>query len=177
MDYAAAARAAVATTSVAGAAGAAAMMPRYKMFIMRGPSGSGKTHLAKTLGGVRLCADDFFVDADGVYRWDRYRLSEAHDWNQQRAFQAIAAREPTIVIDNTNLEAWHAHPYVKAAAAAGYTIAILDANTPWCRDPTELAARNEHSVDAGQCADMVHRWDRCRYTVAEALVAKPPTRT
>lgn len=172
MDYAAAARAAAATTSVAGAAGAAAMMPRYKMFIMRGPSGSGKTHFAKTLGGVRLSADDYFVDADGVYRWDRYRLAEAHDWNQQRALQAIAAREPTVVIDNTNLEAWQAHPYVKAATAAGYTIAIIDATTPWCRDAAELAARNEHSVSEDLCADMIRRWDHCRYTVAEALAAR-----
>ena len=44
------------------------------MFIMRGVPGSGKSTLAKRIQkqypeAVKCSADDFFIDADGIYRW------------------------------------------------------------------------------------------------------------
>ena len=43
---------------------------------------------------------------NGVYEFDAARIGEAHQWNQERAFKAIAQGRSPIVIDNTNLEAW-----------------------------------------------------------------------
>lgn len=79
--------------------------------LMRGLAGSGKTTLAKFaqnnftwnlnyfLTNIRKLAklvkedqvqiystDDYFVDADGFYNFDRTRLDDAHLWNQKRGF-------------------------------------------------------------------------------------------
>jgi predicted kinase len=80
-----------------------------KVIIMIGAAGSGKTHYIKhVLGGdVRVfSADDFFTDARGVYRFEKARLSEAH---QECMYQFISAIHNTViedqvfVIDNTNV--------------------------------------------------------------------------
>lgn len=87
------------------------------LIIMRGVPGAGKSYLARQLrgNGVVLSTDDFFINYQGQYVFDRYRLSEAHEWNQKRADQKVRVGTNPVVIDNTNLEVWEMQPYVTMA--------------------------------------------------------------
>lgn len=87
------------------------------LIIMRGVPGTGKSYLARQLrgNGVVLSTDDFFINYQGQYVFDRYRLPEAHEWNQKRADQKVRAGTNPVVIDNTNLEVWEMQPYVMMA--------------------------------------------------------------
>lgn len=87
------------------------------LIIMRGVPGSGKSFLARQLRGhgVVLSTDDFFINFQGEYVFDRYRLQEAHEWNQRRADERLRDGTNPVVIDNTNLEIWEMQPYVVMA--------------------------------------------------------------
>jgi endonuclease/exonuclease/phosphatase family metal-dependent hydrolase len=148
---------------------------RGRLVVLRGPSGSGKSRsvseiLAQSPGGVSFSTDDFFVDAaSGEYVFRVEALAEAHEWNRARAIAAIDAGRTPVVVDNTNLEAWEAAPYIRRAVGRGYTIEIRDSDAPWCRDAAELARRNAHGVPLDRIELQLARWTK--YTVADALAA------
>ncbi len=115
------------------------------LYILRGISGSGKSTLAAQLAGkhgVVFSADAFFMTPDGVYQFDSRRLEDAHQWNQERSFAAMKSKKSPIVIDNTNLRAWEAKPYVVKGLENGYKVEIVEPNTPWKKDPVQLAKKN-----------------------------------
>jgi hypothetical protein len=87
------------------------------LIIMRGVPGSGKSYLAHQLkgGGVVFSTDDYFINYQGQYIFDRNQLGIAHEWNQKRANEALKAGANPVVIDNTNLEAWEMQPYITMA--------------------------------------------------------------
>jgi endonuclease/exonuclease/phosphatase family metal-dependent hydrolase/predicted kinase len=152
---------------------------RGRLVVLRGPSGSGKSRsvseiLAQSSGGVSFSTDDFFVDAaSGEYVFRVDALAEAHEWNRVRAFAAMDAGRTPVVIDNTNLEAWEAAPYVRRALERGYSVEIRDSDAPWSRDAAELARRNAHGVPLDRIELQLTRWTK--YTVADALAAASRT--
>ena len=87
------------------------------VIIMRGVPGCGKSYLAHQLqgNGVVLSTDDYFINYQGQYIFDRNQLHLAHDWNQNRADKEMKSGTNPVVIDNTNLEAWEMQPYVTMA--------------------------------------------------------------
>jgi predicted kinase len=52
-----------------------------ELFLLRGLPGSGKSTLAKSLGGMQIEADKYFMDGD-EYKFDPSKLKEAHAWCQ-----------------------------------------------------------------------------------------------
>lgn len=130
------------------------------LYIMRGLSGSGKSTLAKELrqGGIILSTDDFFM-VGGKYQFDRDYMADAHYWNQVRAEEAMKDDITPIVIDNTNVQAWEAKPYVEKALRYGYKIEIAEPNTPWKFNAEELAKRNTHKVPLEVIHDMLAKWE------------------
>jgi len=101
-----------------------------KLILMRGVSGSGKSTLARKLaedheGSVIFSTDDFFM-AEGVYNFDPKRIGINHARNQERTRQAMQAKTPCIIIDNTNTQAWEMKPYAQAAVEFGYQIEIRE---------------------------------------------------
>ena len=65
----------------------------------------------------------------------------------------MMCRQTPVVIDNTNLEAWEAQPYVQAAMQFGYRVSIIDTGlgeSARGATPHEaamlLASRNKHGV-------------------------------
>lgn len=115
------------------------------LFIMRGLPGSGKSTLARQLGGVVYSTDDFFM-VNGEYRFDASKLAVFHQMNQDRIKDAMQSREPIIVVDNTNVEAWQIRPYVCLADQYGYRIEIKMPETLWMWDVDVLVERNTHKV-------------------------------
>ena len=49
-----------------------------ELFLLRGLPGSGKSTLAKSLDGIHIEADQFFM-AGGEYKFDASKLKEAHN--------------------------------------------------------------------------------------------------
>jgi len=77
--------------------------------ILRALSGSGKSTLSRALAwglpptDVAICsADNYFTAADGAYRFDRSRLGAAHASCRDAVWAALWARQPLVIIDNTN---------------------------------------------------------------------------
>lgn len=128
------------------------------LYLMRGAPGSGKSTLAKQLGGggLILSTDDFFV-IEGQYLFNATMLGQAHNWNLQRATEAMAKGITPIVIDNTNTRAREMRPYAEAAIKYGYKIEIKEPETPWKLDIDELVKRNTHGVSRETIEKMVNR--------------------
>lgn len=73
-------------------------------------------------------------------------LPRAHLWNQLRARHLMAQGASPLLIDNTNLQAWEAAPYVRAAAEFDYHVEIVEPRTLWANDPVQCAQRGAHGL-------------------------------
>ncbi|KAM9192734.1 NEDD4-binding protein 2-like 2 isoform 1-T1 [Dugong dugon] len=133
------------------------------LILLRGLPGSGKTTLSRILlgqsrDGIVLSTDDYFRYQDG-YKYNVNQLGDAHDWNQNRAKQAIAQGRSPVIIDNTNTQAWEMKPYVKMAVGKGYRVEFHEPETWWRFDPEELEKRNKHGVSRKKIAQMLERYE------------------
>ncbi|KAJ8716572.1 hypothetical protein PYW07_003199 [Mythimna separata] len=127
------------------------------LILMRGVPGSGKSYLARQLVDMMvgaspnnykthiLTTDDYFM-VRGQYQYDKYKLSDAHSWNHNRARNAITSGLSPVIIDNTNIELWEMEPYLKEGVKNGYIIQVVEAKTPWAKKASQLARKNVHNV-------------------------------
>ncbi|CAL8351587.1 unnamed protein product [Lota lota] len=132
------------------------------LILMRGLPGSGKSTTARELvcagpSGVILSTDDYFANQDG-YLYDPSLLSVAHQWNQNRADEAMLKGRSPLIIDNTNLQAWEMKPYIVMALERGYRVYFQEPNTQWKFDPVELEKRNKHGVPQQKISQMLERF-------------------
>jgi predicted kinase len=94
-----------------------------KIFVIcRGIPGSGKSTFAKTLGGVHIEADQYFVDADGNYNFDGSKIKNAHAWCLDRVKTDMVVAREKIVVSNTFTQEWEMDQYFKLAKEYGYTV-------------------------------------------------------
>ncbi|XP_012996392.1 NEDD4-binding protein 2-like 2 isoform X3 [Cavia porcellus] len=133
------------------------------LILLRGLPGSGKTTLSRILlgqsrDGIVFSTDDYFHHQDG-YKYNVNQLSDAHDWNQNRAKQAIDQGRSPVIIDNTNTQAWEMKPYVEMAIGKGYRVEFHEPETWWKFDPEELEKRNKHGVSRKKIAQMLDRYE------------------
>ncbi|XP_039729014.1 NEDD4-binding protein 2-like 2 isoform X1 [Pteropus medius] len=133
------------------------------LILLRGLPGSGKTTLSRVLlgqsrDGIVFSTDDYFHHQDG-YRYNVNQLGDAHDWNQNRAKQAINQGRSPVIIDNTNTQAWEMKPYVEMAIGKGYRVEFHEPETWWKFDPEELEKRNKHGVSRKKIAQMLDRYE------------------
>lgn len=137
---------------------------KFKVVLMRGVPGSGKsTHRKQCFPDALVCsADDFFVGEDGVYRFDRRKIGQAHQECQRKFKQALKDRVPLVVVDNTNTMLKEMKPYVQAAKHRGYRVECVRVDTP----VEVAAARNTHGVPfeavkrmAERMADVPKEWN------------------
>lgn len=126
-----------------------------KLTILAGVSGSGKSTYAKKLGGIICSADDHFVDADGVYRFDPSQLGEAHRKCLRNVVLGLQRFGEHIVVDNTNTTLVELAPYVALGQAfyAQVEIVVVVGN------PADAARRNIHGVPHGSVMAMAKRID------------------
>lgn len=128
------------------------------VIIMRGVSGSGKSTVANSIAngvdvkGIKLSsnrvsivsADDYFIDQNGSYNFDKNRLSEAHAYCMRtfvNRVSRLSADEVTIV-DNTNTTVADVSAYARVASAFGHHVVIACVFAPI----NECAKRNRHNV-------------------------------
>jgi predicted kinase len=91
------------------------------LIIMQGQSGSGKSTIAKQFAveySAEICStDDFFAEND-EYKFDFKLLAYNHKRNQEKA-EKLMREGKSVIIDNTNIHAWEASPYVLVAKELG----------------------------------------------------------
>lgn len=139
------------------------------LVIMRGVPGSGKSYLAKqivakTIGTsfvnykTHICSTDDYFMVNGVYIYEKQRLSEAHEWNQNRVRAALEQGLSPVIVDNTNVEIWEMEPYLREGVKNGYFIEIMEPNTPWAKKFNQLLKRNDHNVPAATIRRMLNNF-------------------
>lgn len=103
-----------------------------KLFvIMQGVPGSGKTTIANHLtryAGALCSTDSYFVDKDGIYRFDKSKLNSNHRKCQLDVEWSMKEGTSLIVLDNTNIKQAHVDPYLELAKRYGYTPIVIRAN-------------------------------------------------
>ncbi|KAG9348470.1 hypothetical protein JZ751_002205 [Albula glossodonta] len=137
--------------------------PLLILILMRGVPGSGKSTLARKLlasgpNGLILSTDDYFSEDNG-YSYNPSLIGDAHEWNQNRAREAMDDGCSPVIIDNTNLQAWEMKPYVEMALERGYSINFREPDTSWKLDPFELEKRNNHGVPSRKISQMLERFE------------------
>ena len=149
--------------------------------IVRGVSGSGKSTLAKELGaeGEIYSTDDFF-SKDGDYAFNPKMLGKAHEWNQERVWDAMRKGVSPIVVDNTNRQLWEMKAYAAMAKEYGYEVEFAEPNwSPELKTPEGkwnvdfLRGKNTHGVDDATLQRMVDSYDYDP-TVEGVLKSKAP---
>lgn len=153
-------------------------MAKKKVTIMRGPSGAGKgawiiDNLDNLSDTIIVSADLFFMEevreplgwsnVDGVvqtetlrfeYKFDIYKLSEAHAWCMANFLKALKNGVESIVVDNTNIKHWQFENYVLAAELAGYEVRVVSITGFTIADIKMCAKRNAHGTPLDVVAKM-----------------------
>ena len=137
---------------------------RKSLILMRGVPGSGKSSLAKKIsdeyGAAITSADFYFYNSQGVYFFDRDRLTEAHDYCFKETMNYAEANMKLIIVDNTNLEVWEMLRYAKIAKDYKYHLMLVEPLTPWKYDAKKCARYNNHGVTRESIENCLARFDR-----------------
>ena len=121
------------------------------LYIVRGIPGSGKSTFAKTLGGVHIEADQYFVDADGNYNFDGSKIKNAHAWCLDRVKTDMAVAREKIAVSNTFTQEWEMEPYFELAKEYGYKVfSVIIEN--------RHGNTNEHNVPEDKIEQMKNRF-------------------
>lgn len=127
-----------------------------ELFLLRGLPGSGKSTLAKSLGGIHIEADQYFM-VDGEYKFDGSKIKLAHNycqsqtgaWMRSNGEQVNVDR---IVVSNTFTQEWEMEPYYKLAEKYGYRVYSLIVEN-------RHGGVNEHGVPEEKLEQMKNRFE------------------
>jgi predicted kinase len=92
-----------------------------ELYVIRGLPGSGKSTLARKIA-LAVCEADQFFMVNGVYQFDKDRLTEAHEWCQRICKGHMEARAFTIAVANTFVRRWTMEPYYRMAFMNNYRV-------------------------------------------------------
>jgi len=104
--------------------------------------------VAQHLADATVVSADRYFENNGAYVFDVNGLEDAHRACFKAFMDAIKRGDETIVIDNTNIEAWEVSPYVAVAQAFEYQPEII---TLMC-EPSIASARALHNMDPKKVA-------------------------
>ena len=127
------------------------------LYIVRGIPSSGKSTFAKTLGGIHIEADQYFVDVDGNYNFDGGKIKLAHEYcrAQTEAWMRTDGTQVNvdkIVVSNTFTQEWEFQPYFELAEKYGYkTFSIVVEN--------RHGGINQHGVPEDKIKIMKNRFE------------------
>lgn len=138
------------------------------IFVMRGLPGSGKSTLVKAISQnfhdqnpVICSADHYFIDKDGIYKFNPGRLKDAHEASQSSMSNACSDGKKLVIVDNTNVQHWEMKSYFLNANKAPFTyrFIVVEPKTPWKVNPEELESKNTHDVDVETLRKKVRQFE------------------
>jgi predicted kinase len=118
--------------------------------LLRGLPGSGKSTFAKSLGGVHIEADQYFME-NGEYKFDVSKLKQAHEWCQWKTEEWMKKRY-NVVVSNTFTMEWEMEVYFELAKQYGYRVHSLIVEN-------RHGGINEHGVPADKLEQMKNRFE------------------
>ena len=127
-----------------------------ELILLRGLPGSGKSTLAKTIGGIHIEADQYFME-NGEYKFDATKIKLAHNycqthtqaWMQMDGEQVNANR---IVVSNTFTQEWEMKPYFEMADQHDYKVFSIVVEN-------RHGGVNEHNVPEEVLTSMRNRFE------------------
>ena len=122
-----------------------------ELILLRGLPGSGKSTLARSLGGMHMEADKYFMSS-GKYEFDASKLRDAHNWCQNAVRVGMETQGQKIVVSNTFTQEWEMDPYYKLAEQYGYRVYSLIVEN-------RHEGINEHGVPADKLEQMKQRFE------------------
>jgi predicted kinase len=122
-----------------------------ELILLRGLPGSGKTTLARSLGGMHMEADKYFMYS-GKYEFDASKLRDAHNWCQNAVRVGMETQGQKIVVSNTFTTEWEMDPYYKLAEQYGYRVYSLVVEN-------RHMGVNQHGVPADKLEQMKNRFE------------------
>lgn len=104
------------------------------VIILRGVPGNGKSTLASLLATISTlanlkceicCADDYFMDQDGAYKYDPEKIGGAHLWCQRKFHDALFNNVDLVIVANTSTRERDVNHYRKQAIEFDYKVFVL----------------------------------------------------
>lgn len=92
------------------------------LILVRGVPGCGKSTLAAKIADVVFAADDYFINANGEYKFDGSQIKLAHAWCLNQTRQSIVNGVDTIAVANTFTQEWEMESYIDLANMYGYMV-------------------------------------------------------
>lgn len=140
------------------------------LLMMQGHSGSGKSTLAEIFKSwftavgqdVVICSTDDQFKVNGVYKFDPSKLGVYHKLNLDLAVAALEAGK-TVIVDNTNTQAWE---------CKGYVLAAMSRNIPVFFHRAIGNYQNTHGVPSDKVEQMKNRLEVL--TVDSVLASRSP---
>ena len=127
------------------------------IYLVRGLPGSGKSTFSKTLGGIHIEADQYFVDIEGNYNFDGSKIKLAHEYCRAQTgawmkTDGLQVNVDKIVVSNTFTQEWEMQPYFELAKTYGYKVfSIIVEN--------RHEGINEHGVPEEKIEQMKNRFE------------------
>lgn len=127
-----------------------------ELILLRGLPGSGKSTFAKTLGGIHIEADQYFM-RNGVYEFDASQLKNAHNYcqSQTRAWMSHNGEQIStdkVIVSNTFTQEWEMDAYFELAEEFGYQVFSLIVEN-------RHGGVNEHGVPEDKLEQMKNRFE------------------
>ena len=127
-----------------------------ELILLRGLPGSGKSTLAKSLDGIHIEADQFFM-VEGEYKFDASKLKDAHNYcfTRTKSYMYIHSSKDTaerIIVSNTFTQEWEMKPYFELAEKNGYRVYSLIVEN-------RHDGVNQHGVPADKLEQMKNRFE------------------
>jgi predicted kinase len=121
-----------------------------ELYLLRGLPGAGKSTLARSIGGMHIEADRYFM-YEGKYEFDASKLKEAHAWCQN-AVRVWMRSQDKITVSNTFTQEWEMQPYFDLAKEHGYRVYSLIVEN-------RHGGVNEHGVPEEKLVQMKKRFE------------------
>jgi len=122
------------------------------LILLRGLPGSGKTTFAKTLEGLHIEADMYFINENGEYNFEPTKIKDAHKWCNELVEEWMRGEQDKIVVSNTFTQEWEMESYYEMAKKYGYRVySIIIEN--------RHGGVNEHGVPDDKLEQMKNRFN------------------